>query len=144
MEITCGIYLYSIPANKILICHATKSSWKQWSIPKGLQDEDEDQILAAKRELYEETNINLDSLQLKSFHSLPERKYKTGKKILVSYLAIADFEPESVELNCHSLVQGKYPEVDKFRWVKVDELHSLLHHTQVENLELIKEIIENS
>ena len=45
--------------DKILIGHPTNHKKDFWSIPKGLVEPDEDLLVAAKRETYEETNILL-------------------------------------------------------------------------------------
>lgn len=45
---TCGIYLYHTKLKKILVCHATHSSWKRWTIPKGIAEPHEKVYDAAK------------------------------------------------------------------------------------------------
>src|SRR6185295_19485258 len=88
--VTCGIYLYSIPLKKILVCHATNSPWNKWSIPKGLQDEGEELYAAAARELYEETGVSLKELHLVNALQLPAVKYQKQNKLLESFLVLTD------------------------------------------------------
>jgi len=62
MIITNGIFLIDCE-NKILICHPTGSAEDVWSIPKGLAENNEEHFNAAKRELLEETGINIENYE---------------------------------------------------------------------------------
>lgn len=139
MKITCGIYLYSTEKKKFLLCHATKSSFKNWSIPKGLPDEGEAELNAAIRELLEETGIDLKELHVLAVKGLPEVPYQKQKKTLKPFLVVTDTRIDESRLKCSTLVDGKYPEVDKFKWADLEEMKELAHETQTKNLELIEE-----
>jgi len=136
--ITCGIYLYSILDKKLLISHATNSSWKLWSIPKGLPDEDEEFFKAATRELKEETGIEISKLNIILNEVLPPVKYKKQNKILHSFLLVTDSPVMDLHLSCSSMVKENIPEIDKWAWIDVDEINLKLHESQQENYELIK------
>lgn len=140
MKVTCGIYLYNIKTNNFLLCHATMSRGG-WSIPKGLKDEGEDCYTAASRELKEETNIDIKDISILEKHQLPPVKYKKQNKVLESFLIITDTQIDDTMLKCTSLVNGKYPEIDKFKWVTLDELKTLAHESQAENAKLINKLI---
>lgn len=140
--ITCGIFLYQPLIKKFLICHATKARWNQWSIPKGIMDEGENEYTAAKRELYEETGIDPEELDLLHVEALPPVTYKKSKKELHSFLIITEFD-ENIKLICRSLVKDSYPEIDKFKWAKFEELEDVLHEAQVTLLKEIKSKIND-
>lgn len=140
MEVTCGVYLYSTLIDKFLIAHATRSK-NFWSIPKGLKEETEDLYVAATRELFEETNINVNKIHILMRQELPAVKYEKRNKILESFLLITDTDLSGLKLTCHSLVNGAYPEVDKYRWVDSSEMRKMVHESQVQNIELIEQFI---
>ena len=141
MKITCGIYLFNTLNEKFLICHATKSK-NYWSIPKGIKESQEDVFQAALRELFEETNIDLQNIKVITLHQLPPVKYEKQKKTLMSFIVIAEFPLNEIELKCHSKVDGKFPEIDKYKWVDIKELQSLIHKTQTKNVKMIKSITQ--
>lgn len=140
MTITCGIYLYSVPMKKFLLCHATGSR-NQWSIPKGLPDEGETEFAAASRELKEETGIKLDELSVRAVHELPQVKYRKQKKTLISFLVITDTDLSGHKLVCESYVDDKFPEVNKYQWVDAVTFCRMAHETQVQNMDRIKELL---
>jgi 8-oxo-dGTP pyrophosphatase MutT (NUDIX family) len=141
MKITCGIYLYNINSKKFLLCHATRSKANLWSIPKGILDENETIEEAAFRELFEETGIMKDEMKLMFMQSLPPVKYKKQNKVLESFLIVASIPPE-IELKCHSMVLGIFPEIDRYTWATIEEMKELAHESQVMNLGLIRDYLE--
>lgn len=141
MDITCGIYLYSAHTQKFLIGHATGSR-ASWSIPKGLKDEGEDELRAAVRELEEETGVSLEKLDITAVYPLPQVRYKKQKKILASFLVVTTTDLQDTKLVCRSLVNGRFPEIDKFMWVDLEEMGRMVHEAQVQNIPLIKELLE--
>jgi 8-oxo-dGTP pyrophosphatase MutT (NUDIX family) len=142
MLITCGIYLYSIRMKKFLVCHATHSPWNSWSIPKGLKDEGEDAFVAATRELYEETGVDIKKLHVLKKHALPPVNYRKQKKILESFLIITDSDLEGQPLVCSSHTEKSIPEVDRWKWIPLEMLPTMLHESQAANYEQIKRWIE--
>lgn len=133
---TCGIYLVN-DDYKVLICHPTNHPWNFWSIPKGLLDNNETELEAATRELLEETCIDLKSIDHSDPVRMPDVIYLNGKKTLVSFLVkVKNIPIES--MRCDSWVGDKFPEVDEFRWVTLDEASELLHESQRNNLKSIK------
>ncbi|MFL5752227.1 MAG: NUDIX domain-containing protein [Bacteroidia bacterium] len=137
--VTCGVYLYSIRLKKILACHATRSPWNAWSIPKGLKEETEDAYQSALRELEEETGIDPDALSVLELHRFPSVKYKKQNKILESFLILTDAVYETGQLSCSTLVNNSFPEIDKWKWISPETEASLLHESQQTHLpEIIK------
>ena len=94
-----------------------------WSIPKGLADEGEDLLAAAKREFLEETGMAVDG----DFLDLGAHKQPGGKTI-VAWACEGDFDTTALRSNTFSLEwpprSGKtaeFPEVDKAAWHSIDE-----------------------
>jgi 8-oxo-dGTP pyrophosphatase MutT (NUDIX family) len=139
--ITCGIYLYSLPLRKIVVCHATRAPWNSWSIPKGLPEEGEELYAAAIRELYEETGIEVKDLHVHAVHVLESQKYQKQNKILESFLVVTTTDLDKHSFVCHSLTEKGYPEVDKWKWVALEEAENMLHESQQKNIFRIKELL---
>jgi len=146
MEYTCGIYLFNINTKKFLIGHVTNTKGA-FSIPKGCHDEtDKDFFETAKRELLEETNINLDDLNVVSITEMENFSYKD--RILVSFLILIDEAPGSLNnIRCTSMFINKRgveePEIDFFKWVTIHEANFYLPISQRSNLERIRAIVNN-
>lgn len=131
MTITTGIFLLNIKG-EILLVHPTNASWKNWSIPKGLPDENEKLIDAAKRELKEETNIDFDQLKIAYLYESTPVNYKSGKKRLMPFFAKVVSGIDEIELKCNSLVEGKnFKENDQITWFPFEEAKKIMHETQV-------------
>jgi 8-oxo-dGTP pyrophosphatase MutT (NUDIX family) len=141
MTITCGIYLYDLHNDKILVCHPTRGSWKSWSIPKGLKEPGEELFQAAARELHEETGINLLQVRVGLAIALPPAPYKKQKKALHSFLVICESDLSAFEPVCSSITPKGYPEVDSWRWIPADQLPEYVHESQTEHLNLLKDRI---
>jgi 8-oxo-dGTP pyrophosphatase MutT (NUDIX family) len=142
MVVTCGIYLLSAPAEKILVCHATHASWKQWSIPKGLKEGNETLWEAATRELLEETGLDIKDFTIRAVHALPPIKYKNQNKVLEAFLVVIDATCEFLNtLIKESKVIG---EVDSWKWITIGQAYRWLHESQRKNLKVIKKLIHDS
>lgn len=143
MEVTCGVYLYSSKRKKILACHATRTPKNNWSIPKGLPDAGEDYEVAALRELNEETGIELQTKNPEAY-ALPLVKYQKRNKWLAGFLIITLNDFADHTFVCHSWVEKKFPEVDKWEWITLDEAETKLHESQRKNIHLIRDILEKN
>lgn len=146
MKYTCGIYLFNINTRQFLIGHVTNTKGA-FSIPKGCYDDtDANYFEAAKRELLEETNIQLDDLNITMTVPLKHVAYKN--RILVSYLVIIDEAPGKLNnIRCTSMFTNargtEEPEIDYFKWVTIHESNFYLPISQRENLNSINSIINN-
>lgn len=129
MIYTAGIFLIN-HYNEILVVHPTNSHWNNWSIPKGLIDENETAEEAAKRELYEETNVNIEDLRLVFFREGEKVKYGSGKKTLCPFFAKV-INIESIDLKCNSKVDGAdFYENDQIVWMPIEKALVKIHEAQ--------------
>ncbi len=128
---SAGIVLFrKRPAGvQVLLVHPGGPFWARkdagaWSIPKGLADEGEDRLAAAKREFLEETGMAIDG----EFLDLGAHKQPGGGKTIVAWAHEGDFDPASLKSNTFPMEwpprSGKtaeFPEVDKAGWYDLDE-----------------------
>lgn len=138
MKFSCGIFLMN-KAGQVLICHATNSNGI-WSIPKGLIDAGENYEAAAIRELYEETSIKLEDLDIDGLVPLGIFPFKNGKKTLVPFLVNFSDDWSKIDTVCHSMVTNRpipFPEVDKFIWADYELAKEKLHYTQHDALDKV-------
>lgn len=75
---------------EILLIERAKAPFKDnWAIPGGFVDMDEDLIIAAKRELAEETGMHIDTLEEVGTFAKPGRDPR-GRVISIAFWGIAD------------------------------------------------------
>src|ERR1700735_241446 len=103
-------------------CWAKKDE-NAWSIPKGLADEGEDLLAAAKREFLEETGMPVAG----AFLDLGAHKQPSSKTI-AAWACEGDFDPATLKSNTFSLEwpprsgrMAEFPEVDRAAWYSIDE-----------------------
>jgi predicted NUDIX family NTP pyrophosphohydrolase len=129
-KISAGILLYRRrPAGvEVMLVHPGGPFWAKkdlgaWSIPKGLVNEGEDWLAAAKREFQEETGMAIagDLVELGAFK-------QPGGKTIVAFAQEGDFDPASLTSNAFSIEwpprsgrTAEFPEVDKAAWYSIDE-----------------------
>jgi len=94
-----------------------------WSIPKGEYAEEENPLIAAKREFFEETGFELNG----DFIELQPVKQKSGKTVFAWAIAF-DLDKQKIVSNTFSIEwppeSGKmkdFPEIDKAGWFTVEE-----------------------
>ncbi len=127
---SAGILLFRTrPAGvQVMLVHPGGPFWAKkddgaWSIPKGLTEEGEDLLAAAKREFLEETGMAIDG----EFLDLGAHKQPGGKTI-VAWAHEGDFDAAllksnafSIEWPPHSGRMAEFPEVDRAAWYSLDE-----------------------
>lgn len=109
-----------------------------WSIPKGLVDENEELLTAAKREFFEETGIT----PVEPFFSLETVKSKSGKLVYAwSFLGEWD-EKDGIISNTfemewppRSQKRIEVPEVDRAAWLGYETAAMLIQPAQLPFLE---------
>ena len=129
-KISAGILLFRKARTglEVLLVHPGGPFWVKkdlgaWSIPKGLADEGEDLLEAAKREFLEETGRAVDG----EFLDLGAHKQPGGKTI-VAWALEGDFDASSLKSNTFSLEwpprsgrMAEFPEVDRAAWLSIGE-----------------------
>lgn len=146
METTCGVYLYDLSTGQILIGHVTNTE-HAFSIPKGMCDEsDKDYYSAAIRELYEETDVDITTLNVLYQTELDFVVYKNKPKRLKPFLICIESIGDK-EVKCTSMFTNekgeKQPEIDWFKWLTLTDSEAFLPASQLVLLPRLKEIISN-
>jgi predicted NUDIX family NTP pyrophosphohydrolase len=129
-KISAGILLFRRrpPDLEVMLVHPGGPFWAKkdlgaWSIPKGLADEGEDLLAAAKREFLEETGATVEG----EFLDLGAHKQPGGKTV-VAWAHEREFDPALLKSNTfaiewppHSGKTAEFPEVDRAAWFSIDE-----------------------
>ena len=146
---SAGILLYRFKDGdlQVLIAHPggpffAKKDNGNWSIPKGLYEDDEDPFETAKREYEEEIGVPPPS---GPYLELGEIKRKDGKTIHV-WAAEGNFDESKVKSNIFEMEwpprSGKmqeFPEIDKALWFDINSASLKLQPVQVEFLKRLAE-----
>lgn len=135
--VTCALACIT-PTGKVLIVHATNGGYKQgWGFPKGIKDAtDANELAAARRELKEETSLDLpDDLLYINCGTF----YYTKDKLYRLFAVKLDFEIDLSTLRCDSMVPNPagsdYPEIDAFDLVPIDRCYRQM---SVKQLSVVK------
>ena len=117
------LYRWAGPQPEVLLVHPGGPFWARkdagsWSLPKGLVDEGEDPLAAARREFREETGVELngDLIELGAFP-------QPSGKLILAWAAEGDLDAGAVRSNLFDLewppksgrIQS-FPEVDRAGW----------------------------
>jgi predicted NUDIX family NTP pyrophosphohydrolase len=93
-----------------------------WSIPKGLFDEGEDPLAAARREFHEETGTAIEG----DFTLLGEFRQPGGKRI-VAFAVEADIDETAIASNLFEMEwppgsgqRRRFPEIDRAAWFDIE------------------------
>jgi predicted NUDIX family NTP pyrophosphohydrolase len=128
-QVSAGLLVFRRPGEAIefLLVHPGGPFWKSkddgaWSIPKGLIDEGEDHLAAARREFAEETSLTIDG----DFRPLTPLKQKSGKWVH-AFLVEADLDLTGFRSNVFSMEWPRrsgrmieVPEADRAAWFGVE------------------------
>src|SRR5271163_4511431 len=104
-KLSAGILLFRRRPTgvEVMLVHPGGPFWARkdagaWSIPKGLVNEGEDWLAAAKREFQEETGMAIegDFVELGAFK-------QPGGKTVVAFACEGDFDPASLASNTFSM-----------------------------------------
>jgi len=131
------VYRFKSARLEVFLIHPGGPLWKNkdigaWSIPKGEFPDEEDPLDAAKREVKEETDHEVDG----EFIPLTPVKQKSGK-VVYAWAVKDDIDPEVLSSNTFKMEwppkSGKYkefPEADKGGWfgyhTALEKVHSYL------------------
>jgi 8-oxo-dGTP pyrophosphatase MutT (NUDIX family) len=145
IKLSCGVYLIN-SYHKILIGHPTNHKPNVWAIPKGrLESGETDHFIVAKRELLEETNINIDDFKISKRIDFQPIRYRETNKYLKGFMIFIDESFDGYDIKCESMVYRNgvpvFPEFDDFKWVDIKDAIISLHYFQIENLKKCEEFI---
>lgn len=135
---------------EVLLVHPGGPFWAKkdlgaWSVPKGEPDEGEDLLVAAIRELQEETGLQVSG----DFIGLNPQRQKSGKIVYawaieedvdISEIKSNDFE---MEWPPHSGKKSSFPEIDKAGWFDTEEAKKKIIEGQIGFIEELESIITN-
>jgi predicted NUDIX family NTP pyrophosphohydrolase len=136
---SAGLLLYRRKGEspEVFLVHPGGPFWAKkdlgaWSIPKGEYSEDEDALMAARREFQEETGFPAPPNPA----PLGELK-QAGGKIVVAWAAEGDCDPAKLVSNLCSIEwpprSGRtieIPEVDRAAWFSLDEARERILKSQ--------------
>lgn len=147
---SAGILLYRFNEGnlQVMLVHPGGPFWAKkddgaWSIPKGIYEEGENPLAAAKREFQEETGQEVDG----DFIDLGELK-QPSRKIVQAWALEHDFDTSKIISNTFSLewppksgAVREYPEVDRGRWFNIQKAREKILKGQLEFLDRLVEKI---
>lgn len=130
---SAGVLMFRYRAGmlEVLLVHPGGPFWAHkddgaWSIPKGEVNPGEDLLVAARRELAEETGITVDG----DFRRLTPVKQKSGK-IVHAWAVRGDADAAGITSNTFTYKGREYPEVDRAAWFSLAEARRKLLSGQV-------------
>jgi len=147
---SAGILLFRFGNEKlkVMLVHPGGPFWAKkdngtWSIPKGLFEEKENPIDAAKREFKEETGFEVDG----EFIELGELQ-QPSKKIIHAWALEKDLDETKIMSNTFTLEWPKnsgrlqeYPEIDKAGWFDIEQAKKKILKGQIGFIDKLVEIL---
>lgn len=147
-KVSAGILMYRIRTGvlEVFLAHPggpffVKKDAGAWGIPKGLIDEGEDPLAAARREFEEETGFPARG---EVIPLAPVRQ--KGGKIVHAWAMEGDCDPEKIKSNTfmlewppHSGRKQEYPEVDRAGWFGMNEAKERINSAQAGFLEELEQ-----
>ena len=147
---SAGMLLYRLRggAPEVLLVHPGGPFWAKkdlgaWTIPKGEIEEGEDAQAAARRELAEETGLEVAGELI----ALAPIRQKGGKTV-VAWAAEADCDPAAIRSNTFSMEwppksgrQQEFPEIDRAAWFGPQEARLRILPAQVPLLAELEAIL---
>lgn len=113
---------------EVLLGHPGGPYWSRkdegaWTIPKGLINDAEEPLQAARREFTEETGFMAEG----PFHSLGELRQKSGKSVAI-WAFLGDCDPSRLQSNLYEVEwpprtgrMKSFPEIDRAGWFTLEE-----------------------
>ena len=150
-QTSAGLLMYrnSGGSLEVFLVHPGGPFWARkdegaWSIPKGLIDEGEDKLEAAKREFQEETSI----FPAEPFVFLGEIRQKSGKRICAwafernCDLPRINSNTFTLEWPPNSGRMREFPEIDKGEFFSVPVARRKINHGQADFLDRLMTCLE--
>lgn len=128
-----------IVGNEILIGQGQPRRKLGWDIFKGRAEHNETTLDTAKRELFEESNIQLDNNDnVRLIQDLGDRTYYSGKDL---FLYAVYLKEKPTDLKCHSYFgvgEYKLPEIHDYKWVTLEDSKNYLYPSMYKVLDGLK------
>jgi predicted NUDIX family NTP pyrophosphohydrolase len=151
--VSAGLLLFRRTAAglEVFLAHPGGPFWAKkdsgaWTIPKGLPNEGEDLVDAARREFEEETGIRPNG----PFHPLGSVKQKAGKQIH-AWACEGDADPTQIKSNDVRLEwpprSGRwitFPEIDRCDWFDLKTAKEKINKAQIEFLDELERLLSNT
>ena len=144
MTKSCGIIAFRKVGAELefLVGHPGGESWSNrdfWTLFKGCQNEDEEPKDTAIREFCEETGYKLSKQDINNMFYIGEVKQNNKKTVYAYAVYLPYINPEK----CHSNLcdDGVTPEIDKYVWMKYNDVIKKTHPKHVVLYEKLKNII---
>ena len=151
MKRSTGILLYKKENDNflVLLTHFGGPYWEKkdkgaWSVQKGIVEDGEKVLKAAKREVEEETNLKI----VNDIYFLASKKV-TNKKLAIMFYSYYDGDISNFKSNTFQLEWPQnsnkieeFPEMDKIDWFTLDKAKEYIHPTQRFFIEKLEEKIK--
>ena len=130
---------------ELFLAHPGGPFWKNrdagaWTIPKGLVEDGEELLAAARREFQEETGFAPQP----PFLPLGSIRQKAGK-VVHAWAFEGDADPEEVRSNSVPMPTGKgwrqFPEIDRCEWFNATEARLKLNPAQAELIDRLEALL---
>lgn len=149
---SAGVLMYRYRDGKleVLLAHPGGPLWEgrdigAWTIPKGLFDDDEAPLAAARREFEEETGFAVDG----EFIALGELKLPSGKVVHIWALE-GELDADEIESNLFTMEWPRgsgrmqdFPEVDRGAWFDIETARVKIFRNLAPFLERLLDAIED-
>jgi len=150
-RISAGILMYRLKDGRlqVLLVHPGGPFWAKkdvgaWSIPKGIIDEGEDGLDAAKREFEEETGFRVSG----RFIPLASQRIKSGK-VIMAWAVEGDMDTSNIKSNTFQVEwpprsgrQQQFPEIDRAEWFDIEEAKKRINQGQKGFLDELEKIVK--
>ncbi|MDB5004798.1 MAG: hypothetical protein JWQ34_3023 [Mucilaginibacter sp.] len=148
---SAGILLYRNINNylEVFLVHPGGPFFKNkdegaWSIPKGEYLEDEDPLIAAKREFFEETGMQIID---GDFIKLQPVKLKSGK-VVSAWAVEGDIDAENIQSNVFEMEwpprtgkMARFAEVDRAAWFEAEVAKIKINPAQVALIDELESVV---
>ncbi|NOX20542.1 MAG: NUDIX domain-containing protein [Nitrospirae bacterium] len=136
---------------EVLLVHPGGPLWKNkdegaWSVPKGVVEEDEDILEAAKREFQEETGIEIKADE---FFPLGSVRLKSGK-VVYAWAFEGDCDTSKIKSNTFTMEwpprSGKrmeFPEIDRAEWFDLDTARKKINPAQSQFIRELERVLNS-